>query len=1061
MPIVNVQGFGRVRFPDEMAPDAIENAIQTDIEPLIKQRISDTRKAADQESAEVERQRAEYNTPTQRFLIDPAISVAKGVVALPQAAVGLASLATGGRAGKLASDLGVDFAGTQKILESYKSDDQLDANTRVQAAVDREEGFLNKLGAGVSAGLQNPSTIVHAAVESAPAMLGGAAVGRGILAAASKLGPAAAKWAAGAAAPAIAAGAGEGVMTAGQTAEAIREQTGDKLLTWQQAGAALGAGLGTGVIGAASGRLAQKLGLETFETMLAGGQSSGAIRNRLAKVIGGALNEGVLEELPQSAQEQIWQNKALGRPWDEGVAESAAAGLLAGGFMGGLANVRGGASTRNQPPQLPPPTVPATTPTPAPGAQVAAAPQPAPPALPPAATTPSPAPQPVAPAPAVPPTPQQPVTPSLPVPAFKVGDTVQTSIGSGIIEAIDGGNIRLRDASNPNLTINTTLRDIQPLQPNAPQNVPQQGSVPVQRQRVDALGKKKSGPEFGDSLSGPARGAAQVPAGVPGGVQAAEPAAVTATEAKELGELEDLMERKGQSENKVKGVKFSAKDKARFKELLVKYRSKFREQVNPESDPVVGKDIRNNPIHQSERGTYYTVENGRIRTGPSFAEPPAVVPRNKLRGEVPARAAVAPQIPAQKPEPQSFESVGDLLAFRETRMAEERDLYRRMIGLSEAEAATLQRLLMRDASTAGFEKNLTDEQRRKMEDFFENSIYNQRSGPFMSLDYDKRIDPVVVAQETDTDLLLSDIISALDRSSPMEMRASSDRFIGAAIAARRFAELGGSQELVARYVDQFTTNNSGSMGDKAEYYKSLSGKIGQLFQSQGITLPEKAPKQVAGIPSTPKSTGLYEGSNLSGRREEVGRGRGQSPQVASPWVDAPERVAQDLASSGAVLRAGVGEISRVFADAGRADTAIYPEASGLRGTPPVGRQLRAGEEGGPSGVFQKTRVFISEPPAGVVSNWQRTADLLARRILYGAGDMAGADFNFRLTQKLPELKFVFAPIGAKADLAQYQPDTDAVVFNTDRLGRFDATKAEDQATLDAVLAEELVHAISD
>jgi hypothetical protein len=47
----------------------------------------------------------------------------------------------------------------------------------------------------------------------------------------------------------------------------------------------------------------------------------------------GFATEGVLQELPQSAQEQIAQNVALGKPWDEGVGAAAASGALARGTM--------------------------------------------------------------------------------------------------------------------------------------------------------------------------------------------------------------------------------------------------------------------------------------------------------------------------------------------------------------------------------------------------------------------------------------------------------------------------------------------------------------------------------------------------------------------------------------------------------------------------------------------------------------------------------------------------------------------------------------------------------
>jgi hypothetical protein len=45
--------------------------------------------------------------------------------------------------------------------------------------------------------------------------------------------------------------------------------------------------------------------------------------------------EGLLEEMPQSYQEQIFRNLATGRPWDEGVDEAAAQGLVAGIAMAG------------------------------------------------------------------------------------------------------------------------------------------------------------------------------------------------------------------------------------------------------------------------------------------------------------------------------------------------------------------------------------------------------------------------------------------------------------------------------------------------------------------------------------------------------------------------------------------------------------------------------------------------------------------------------------------------------------------------------------------------------
>jgi len=86
----------------------------------------------------------------------------------------------------------------------------------------------------------------------------------------------------------------------------------------------------------------------------------------------------------------------------------------------------------------------------------------------------------------------------------------------------------------------------------------------------------------------------------------------------EFAELRNLMERRGQAQGKVKGVKFSKKDEARYNELLPKYRSQLLETITPEADPIVWKDIQGNDIKVSQKGTFYTLENGRVRTGPAF-----------------------------------------------------------------------------------------------------------------------------------------------------------------------------------------------------------------------------------------------------------------------------------------------------------------------------------------------------------------------------------------------------------------------------------------------------------
>lgn len=95
---------------------------------------------------------------------------------------------------------------------------------------------------------------------------------------------------------------------------------------------------------------------------------------------------------------------------------------------------------------------------------------------------------------------------------------------------------------------------------------------------------------------------------------------MSVSDEKEFAELNDLMERKGQAENKVRGVKFTKQDQSRYQNLVTKFRDRLIETTDPKNDPVVGTDINGTPIQQSNKGTFYTFENGRVRTGPAFSE---------------------------------------------------------------------------------------------------------------------------------------------------------------------------------------------------------------------------------------------------------------------------------------------------------------------------------------------------------------------------------------------------------------------------------------------------------
>jgi len=264
---------------------------------------------------------------------DVGVTALKGAVGLPQSFVGLADIVTGGRAGKALEQAGVGFEETQKFLDDQYSDAQKAANRKVQAA----DGFVDT----AKTMLENPSTIATSVGESIPQMLGGAGVARGLLKVAPKV------------APAIAGAIGEGVLGAGSQAEQIRQETQDGLLTPKQAALSAATGAATAGFGALGGRLAQRLGIGDADTMLAQGAIHGAgpaSQRSLARQVGaGILSEGVLEELPQSMSEQALQNLALDKPVGEGVGKAAAAGLLAGGAMGGGAALLHGATGQHAP----------------------------------------------------------------------------------------------------------------------------------------------------------------------------------------------------------------------------------------------------------------------------------------------------------------------------------------------------------------------------------------------------------------------------------------------------------------------------------------------------------------------------------------------------------------------------------------------------------------------------------------------------------------------------------------------------------------------------------------
>jgi diguanylate cyclase (GGDEF)-like protein len=276
---------------------------------------------------------------------DAAIDVAKGTVSLGESAVGLGDIATFGAIGKGLSELGYDPKATQEFLSGLQSDSRKKSEAEVQKAT----GFWDT---AVALGM-NPSVLIGNIVQSLPGTVASGAVAGQLVRrlAATATAEAATLGLKGDAATAFvtnkvkdatikiaaAASATEGAQSAGSIAEAGR-QAGSE---WDQyVSPALAAGLGTTAIGITSGGVARKLGIGDVETDIAaraaGVKGAGQGAQSFAKRVPiEAAKEGLLEEMPQSAQEKVFENLATGRPPGEGVESAAAQGMMAGGGMGG------------------------------------------------------------------------------------------------------------------------------------------------------------------------------------------------------------------------------------------------------------------------------------------------------------------------------------------------------------------------------------------------------------------------------------------------------------------------------------------------------------------------------------------------------------------------------------------------------------------------------------------------------------------------------------------------------------------------------------------------------
>ena len=264
---------------------------------------------------------------------DVGLAVGQAVIGTGQAAYGLANLATLGGLDR-ATGMSENFAESQQTLEALKSDPYQRDKQQASALFDRGD-----IGGGVMQYAMNPELLTDAAIQSVPYMLGVAGLSRAAAgrAAAGLTGEAATAAASKAAVRANL--AGQAGMTAGQSNVDIVNQAREQGYSEEDAQLRGLAGAPIGLLTAGISKLTGAADLESkaaqaFMSGAAGSAAKNKGANVLATVLAGTARESG-EELLQSGQEKIGANLAVGKPWNEGVAEAASVGALLGGVLGG------------------------------------------------------------------------------------------------------------------------------------------------------------------------------------------------------------------------------------------------------------------------------------------------------------------------------------------------------------------------------------------------------------------------------------------------------------------------------------------------------------------------------------------------------------------------------------------------------------------------------------------------------------------------------------------------------------------------------------------------------
>ncbi len=281
--------------------------------------------------------------PEKGIVNDTLVGLGKGVMQLPAAAAGLADIPAGlvglNRPVSRAADAIGEVTGFKPSVWAKEADkDYSPQMQEAKANVNQAWDDPNTNGLDVAKSyIQNPRAIASTVVESLPSMAAGNMLGKAVTGF-NALSPTATtaeivKRAT------IASGVGEGSIMAGQSMDNI-----DKSVNPLHAAlAATAIGVGGGVIGTQSGRIANKLGFGDADTAFVSGGRAGLgavddtgkpIQPMWKRVVGGAITEGPIEEGSQSALETGAQNFVEGKPITKGMARNVAEGSIAGVAMG-------------------------------------------------------------------------------------------------------------------------------------------------------------------------------------------------------------------------------------------------------------------------------------------------------------------------------------------------------------------------------------------------------------------------------------------------------------------------------------------------------------------------------------------------------------------------------------------------------------------------------------------------------------------------------------------------------------------------------------------------------